>query len=94
MTLRSLRAADRVALAWRNGGAVTRQIATDGSEPFGGGAERGDWLTRKQPDTDLPAPTPDTTSANDPPAITLPQLAQERIIHRDQISSRDPASPT
>lgn len=34
MTLRGLRAADRVAVAWRNGGGVTREVATDGSEPF------------------------------------------------------------
>jgi hypothetical protein len=34
MTFRALRAADRKAVPWRNGGGVTREVATDGSEPF------------------------------------------------------------
>jgi environmental stress-induced protein Ves len=34
MTLRALRAADRVPVPWRNGGGATREVATDGSEPF------------------------------------------------------------
>jgi hypothetical protein len=34
MTARILRAADRPAVPWRNGGGVTREVATDGADPF------------------------------------------------------------
>ena len=34
MTFRVLRAADRAPVPWRNGGGVTREVATDGGEPF------------------------------------------------------------
>lgn len=34
MTVQILRAADRPKVPWRNGGGITREVATDGGEPF------------------------------------------------------------